>query len=264
MNEQLALQNLLRAKFSESRAKNPGFSVRAFARKLGVQAGATNELLKGERRASRKLAERIARNLLLDPTERHELLRHFPEKPAKSETRNRSGVLDATGADTLRLSADQFHIIAEWTHFAILSLVRTHGFKASVKSIADRLGISQVRARSALDRLLRLGLLERAPGGRLVRSHARFATSDDVFNPSIQKAHLQDMELARESLARDPVGSRDFTSITLPVSPRLLPKAKEMIRRAQDEIAELLASEPATEVYRMSVYLFPLTRMRIL
>jgi plasmid maintenance system antidote protein VapI len=76
----VALQTTMRKKFLEYQGKNESFSVRALAKKLGMQPGATNEILKGERRVSRRIAERIAERLMLDPTERQDLLKEFPEK----------------------------------------------------------------------------------------------------------------------------------------------------------------------------------------
>ena len=87
-------------------------------------------------------------------------------------------------------------------------------------------------------------------------------TPDDALNISVQKTHIEDMELAKNSILNDLIDKRDFTSLTMAVSTRLLPKAKEMIRKVQDEISDLLESEPTDEVYRMSVHLFPLSKSR--
>ena len=79
---------------------------------------------------------------------------------------------------------------------------------------------------AALERLKRLELVDELENGELKRIHSRLNTTDDIFNSSIQKAHVEDMELARESLLNDPVEVRDFTSLTIPVSPKLLPMTK--------------------------------------
>ncbi len=121
MNEQIAVQSLLRRKLIEFQAKNPSYSVRAFARRLGMQPAATNEIIKGERRVSRKIAEKIILRLQLDPTERASLLKHFPVKsPPKSGDLGKAMTLDY-----LKLTADQFELISDWVHFAILNLIKT-------------------------------------------------------------------------------------------------------------------------------------------
>lgn len=260
INDQLAVQNILRKKYLEIQTRNPSYSVRAFSMKLGLHASATNEIMKGERRVSRKLAERIADRLLLDPSERTSILKFFqPVEKKPAVRKSTSDEEKEVGADYLKLTGDQFELISNWIHFGILSLVKTKNFESSATSISERFGITEKQAADALERLERLGLLVRKEG-KLKRKHSRVNTPDDVLNISIQKAHIEDMELAKNSIMNDPVDKRDFTSMTMAVSTRLLPKAKEMIRKVQDEISDLLESEPTDEVYRMSMHLFPLSK----
>ena len=256
MEDQLALQRLLHRSLLEARARNPRISLRSFAKRIGLAPSATSELLRGQRRASRKLATRIARKLLLDPQETHRLLSNFPGPRAPSRR-----PVTAETHRSLKLSADQFALISDWVHYAILSLVRTRGFRSEPAWIAGRLGVARSRVTTALGRLERLGLLVRGSDGGLSRAYVSVHTSDDVLDISIQRAHLADMELAKEALTSVPVDLRDFTSMTMPASVALLPKAKAAIRRFRDELVEILAEEPGAEVYQASIYLYPLTQV---
>jgi uncharacterized protein (TIGR02147 family) len=261
MKEQVAVQKLLRRKLTELQARNPKFSVRAFAGRLGLQPAATNEILKGDRHVSRKMAERLATKLHLDPSERAEFLGHFSERARRARRlpENRSPDRLESQKEVLRLTSDQFTVISDWVHFAILNLVKTIDAKNDGPWMAERLAISETRVAGAIDRLTRLGLLEKDREGKWVRTYARINTPDDVLNVSVQKSHLADMDLARESILRDPLDRRDFSSMTMALSPSLLPRAKEILRKAQDEITALAAEAPATEVYRLTNYLFPLS-----
>ncbi len=198
------------------------------------------------------MAERLAVALQLDPTERAEFLGKFVAKTGRIKNPTRP-------TEVLRLTSDQFEVLSDWVHFAILNLIKTVDAQEDAKWMADRLGLTETRVRTAMTRLERLELMKKDGSGKWIRTYARINTPDDVLNVSIQKSHLADMDLARESLLRDPVDRRDFTSLTIATTPELLPRAKEIIRRAQDEIAELAADSPATEVYRLTSYLFPLT-----
>lgn len=253
MIEQRVLQKTLHTKLTELRARNPRYSARAFGKRLGLSAGATSELLRGRRKISLALAVRIAKKLLLDPEERAAIF-------------SRSRELDSavTPDDSLQLTADQFFVISEWYHFAILSLIRTQDFKSDSGWIARRLGIKKTVAADALQRLLRLGLIQKNEKGGITRTKARFRTPDDVANLSqtIQRSHFHDLELARSALETLSIESRDFSSITMPLDPELLPKAKELIRKLQDQISELLESGDKKEVFRMCVQLFPLTQLK--
>ncbi len=251
MNSQQAIQNLLRNRLVESQVKNPGYSLRAFSKKIGMSASATSEILNGKRRVSKTLAERIAKNLLMDPIETQAMLKTFDAASVPDMNRT-----------ALRLTADQFEAISDWVHFAILSLVRTANFQSSASFVASRLGISVLHAQTSLKRLTRLGLLELNKDEKYVRRDHSIRTSDDIWNLSLQKAHVQDMEIAKNALRELPTELRDFTALSVPTSPSKLPEAKRLIREFQSQMAHLLESEPGDEVYQMSVYLYPLTKVK--
>lgn len=60
--------------FNERKDKNPRYSLRAFARSLGVSSGQLSEILSGKRPLSHKLARRIAIALALTEEESQKLI----------------------------------------------------------------------------------------------------------------------------------------------------------------------------------------------
>ncbi|MFZ4715845.1 MAG: TIGR02147 family protein [Bacteriovoracaceae bacterium] len=252
MKEQLSVQNLLNRKLVEYKTINTHFSIRSLARRLEMQPSATSEILKGKRKVSFKKAQQIAEKLLLNPSERAELFRHFNPQLKKSKQ----------DLSLLKLNAHQFAVISEWTYYAILSLMETSDFQSKTSWIATRLGLSLSKVEENLKKLEELKLIKVGAQGKMTRTHAKLNTSDDVLEPSIQKSHLSDLEMAKQKLVSIPVKQRDFTSFTLPVDPDLLPKAKEILRKAQDDLDELMRESQCTEVYRVCMYLFPLTQLQ--
>jgi uncharacterized protein (TIGR02147 family) len=257
MNEQIKIQQLLQRKLTEYQAGNRSYSVRALARKLGMGPGPTAEILQGKRRVSRQIAEKIVDRLQLDPSERTELLRDYPVKLRRNTSASRARAQDL---EVLKLNADQFEIISEWTHFAILSLMRLKTFKSDVAWIAQRLGVPGEQARKALLRLQHLGLVQVDRDGVMTRTPQPVRTSDDVLDLSLQRMHQNDMEMAKVKLKELRVDQRDFTNYTFPANPAVLKRAKEIIRKAQDDLEELMADDEASEVFRVCMYLFPLTQ----
>ena len=245
-------------KFLELKSKNPNFSVRALALRLGMQPGATNEILKGQRRVSRKIAEKIATKLLLDPSERTDLLRDFPEK-LKRNTNNRR--MRDRDLEALKLNSDQFELISEWIHFAILSLFRLKSFKSDVSWIANRLAVTEVEARKAILRLQHLKLIHIDENGVMTRTSQPVRTTDDIKDLSLQRMHMNDMDIAKKKIQELNVDQRDFTNFTFPGNPKSMARAKEIIRKAQDELELLMDDEESSEVYRVCMYLFPLTKL---
>lgn len=248
---------MLRTKFLEYKSRNKNFSVRAFAKRLEMQPGATNEILKGERRVSRKIAERIAEKLNLDPTERNDLLKDFPVKLRRSSKHS----IQKNGQElqAMKLSADQYASVSEWIHFAILSIMKTIDFKQDTTWISERFGVSAREVERALERLENIDLIVRDEQGHISRTSSSVSTTDDVLNLSLQKAHLADLELAKEKLQTLTPAERDFSFLIFNGHPRHLPEAKEILRRAQDEIEALMDQDEPKEVYKICTYLYPLT-----
>jgi len=259
MQEQVAIQNLLRRKFTEAQSKNPSYSIRAFAVKLRMNSGPLSAILSGKRFISKTVAEKIAERLYLDPQERAELLKLFPEKRRYLKAATKG--TDSIDIAYLALTAAQFRVISEWQHLAILSLMNTEDFKSMPEWIASRLGISLTQALQSIERLINIDMIERKEDGTLVRTTPRVRTSDDIADLSIKKSHEETLDIARQKLHDIDVKERDFSHITLAINPALLPRAKALIREFQDKLAELLETGPKSEVYRFSTQLFPFTNV---
>lgn len=258
MTAQINLQTILNKKFLEYQSKNPAFSKRAFAKKLGLQPSATNEILKGERRVSITLAEKISERLMLDPTEKMNLLKDFSESKEKKSLNKDEKTAELS---QMKLSAQQFELISDWSHYAILNLLETKDVKTDAQSIADRLGLPLKKVQESLKNLFTLNLIRIHSDGELKRTFKQTNTSDDILNLSLQKMHLNDLEMAKEKLLDVNIKDRDFTSYTLAFDMNLMPKVKEMIRKLQDDIDALMANSNPTEVYKVNTYVYPLTKL---
>jgi uncharacterized protein (TIGR02147 family) len=258
MDEQLAIQKLLRTHLLIAQNKNPKFSLRSYSRKVGIHAGALSSIMNGKRNVSREMAEKITRKLLVDPQERSDLLKLFPEK---RKYRNTDEMKINEDEKYLQIEASSFKLMAEWEHFAVLSLLKTIDFKYDYEWIGDRLGVSAYRAQDVVERLLSLGFLIETEKAELKRVHAKIRSSDETVNLSVKKCHEENLDLAKESLHREGIEERDFTSITMAIDPEKMSKAKEMIRKFQDELSTVLEAGQKKEVYRLSVQLFPLTSL---
>lgn len=204
------------------------------------------------------MAEKITRKLLIDPQKRTEVLSLFPEK---RKYRNTEEMKQDEGPRYLEIEASSFRMIAEWEHFAVLSLIKTVDFQNNYQWIADRLGITVYRAQEVVERLISLGFLELTPKNELKRLQADIRSTDDTVDLSVRKSHEESLDLAKESLQRDLISERDFTTITMAVDPEKMSIAKEMIRKFQDDLSDVMESGKQKEVYRLSVQLFPLTKL---
>lgn len=245
--DQTYLQKILLEDFSQRKVKNPSFSVRAYSKKLKISHSALSEILGGKRQVGLKVAERIADILMLDPQERARLLTAKPEKISRAR-------------EALQLKADRYAVIADWYHFAILSLLEVDDFQSSVEWIAKRLGIHKAQAQTAIERLERLEMIHISEKGEMQATGISFSSSDEIPSAAVRQTHHQYLELAKESLDRDSIQQRDFNAMTMAIDPAKLPEAKQRLRKFRDDLCAFLESGEKKEIYQLCLQLFPLSK----
>jgi len=203
------------------------------------------------------MAIKIAEKLAYPPDKRQRFLQTLTGRVPTGQAEQEAPLDD----DFLQLSADAFHILADWYHFAILSLVELDDFNPAPNAVAARLGITVIEARASLDRLKRAQLI-REKNGKIEKTAKNITTTHDIESSALKLSHQQNLSLA--AVAMDEVGLefRDFTSMTMAIDATRLPIAKEMIRKFRRQLCLFLESGKKTDVYNLNVQLFPLTKKR--
>ncbi|MFN7727970.1 MAG: TIGR02147 family protein [Bdellovibrio sp.] len=238
------LRETLNAELKRRQDKNPAYSLRAFAKNLGLSPAQVSQVISGKRVVTMKTYRRIAEILHFSPLESMQFL----EEISKGET--------ALDQRKTMMSEDEFRLIADWWHFAILSLTHVKGMTKDAKQISERLGISPEQARQAIERLERMGVL--SVGSKFEQLCDAIRVITEKPSVSIQRSHQQTLALAAEKLSV-PLEKRDFTSMTMAINPKNIPKAKKAIEDFRGNIVKLLDKGDATEVYTFACQLFPLS-----
>lgn len=232
---------ILKAELAKRCQRNPRYSLRSFARALGISPANLSLILNSKRAASEKTIDRILERINLKPIERNGL-----RTPANQE-------LPREGIDSE--VAEQ---ICSWLCYAILSLVETKNFQPSPSWISKRLAVSVHEVRQSLAVLVRSGQLIinekhwRTTGEIRVKNRATSAT--------IRNFHRELMEKAQNSMDFDPFEFRDISSITFAMSPEMMADAKDEIRKFRLRMSEIFEEKgQSTEVYNLTVQLTPAT-----
>ena len=243
------LRNALQTELTRRRTKNSLYSLRAFARDLGIGVGSISEVMSGKRDLSRKNLLKVLQSLELS----NEQKKIFMDP---------STVVQRTPEQEHQLLIeDQFKLISDWYYLAILNLAKLKVNRATPKWICERIGIEPYQAIEALERLQRLGLLK-IDKNKLERTSRPLTTSNDLPSTAIRKHHSQNLELAEKAIHNVPVELREYGSVTMAVNLKNLTKLKELLLKTRKKAADLLEDEQATEVYTLSFQLFPLTVVR--
>lgn len=242
---QLWLENLL----AEKVKKNPQFSLRAFARLVEVSPAVLSRILSGKRKLTFNLAVRIADALTLGPMERETLYSFFTTNSDAREDRHEK-----------ELSIDCFNAMKEWYHYGITQLLYVSEFQEDPKWIAKMLSITELEAKLAIDRLLRLEILDRDDNGRLYRTATHLSTTTDIASAGIRHFQKQILEKSIKSLEEDSILERDITSITIAINEERLKEAKAEIKKFRMKMSEFLSEGEKTRVYNLGVHLIPLSK----
>lgn len=243
--------------FMERCRSNEQYSLRAFARSLSIPVSSLSEIMNEKRPMTRKLCERIGGALNMSP----EQIDAFSAKPHGNSQKSAQEVLEE---NYRQLALDSFYIISEWYHYGILQLIKTKGFKNNPTWIAKRLGIQEEQVKIAIERLMRLGVLEEGKNGKLI-DNTKGNTShlkSDFTNHQLKNFQINALEKGITALKEIPIELRDNTSMTMAISKKALPFAKEEIKKFRRQLTKKLeAFDEPDEVYQLAISLTPLTNI---
>ena len=141
-----------------------------------------------------------------------------------------------------------------------MELTYISGFKADPKWIARKLFITVEEAKSATERLKRLGLLLEE-NGSLIKS-PRNLTNDGSINTSGAHKELQKQVLNKALIAIDecPAQEKDITSMTMAIDTANLDKARLLIQKFRRDLCDLLENGNQEQVYNLGIQLYPISK----
>lgn len=255
-------RSFLRERFRAAARRNPRFSLRSFARQLGVDHSTLSQILRNRRVLSPRTIEAIGRRIGLTD----EVIQHYKEGIARTSHQRRTGAKGLPDANVQRFQVDfdTFQLLSGWQHQAILELTHTRDFRADSRWIAQRLKLPIADINIALQRLLRLGLLEmKSESEWLDKSgDAEFHTKDltvTAANRIDQEVHRLAFEAAGEVRAE----SRIQAGMIIAVNSKKIPALRKLAEEFIDEARALLSVDDRTDdVYQVEVSMFPLTRLQ--
>lgn len=253
ISSQNNFRDLLRTELVERIKRNPGYSLRAFARSLGVSPATISIVISGKKPVTLSLIRKVAPALKLtaEKVKNYQLELIQPTEVRRGQKNYQT------------VELDQVAIISDWYHYAILNLMRTTGFKPKPLWISRRLGIKPVEAQMALERLIRVGLLSVSQDGKLTDVSNGFTSHikvDRTTQPA-RENQRQFFELSRKAIDDVEYSNRSHTGVTLAFNLKDLARAKEMIAEFRRKFHETFdQSGNADAVYHLCLGLFPLSK----
>ena len=265
MLESSNYREILKDELNRRHQANPLYSLRAFARDIGLEAPRLSDVLNGKHGLSRIYAQAIAKKIGFSKEEKDFFCDLVESQHGRGKLKRQLAKLRLEQRHSLaenQIQLDTFKVISDWYHFAILELALIKFFKSDPKWIAKQLGLNVQVVKSAIDRLLRLNFLKKDKKGRLSPTSTFTSTPDGIPSQSIKYFHKQILEKALTALVTQSVEERDFSAMTMAFDSSKTNEAKEYIRKFRRNFSKSVnpSSAKKDSVYSLSVQFFRLNK----
>jgi uncharacterized protein (TIGR02147 family) len=234
----------LQAELARRCAANPQYSLRSFALQLGINHSTLSQLLRGKRPLTARAIEKLGQRLGLGQAE--------IESFAADASLAASGAT-AASSEIRQLTFDTVALLSDLSHRSILELTRLDEFVADTRWIARVLNLSVDEVNVALQRLLRLGLLEMSGHERWLDKSGVAETDQDEFaRLVIQRLSEQVRKLSIATIC-DAAGDQTPHTTRITIKSTDLPLLAEMIERLQRRTSE----SPGEDEHDLEITLHP-------
>ena len=254
--ESTCFRLFLQAELGRRCARNPQYSLRAFAKYLAVDHATISQILRGKRALTARTILRLGTRLDLD---RPRIDRYVAQQAYWGS----EDTSEATLIELQQLASDAASVISDWYHYAILELTRLHHFKPDTRWIARVLGIPADEVNLALSRLIRLGLLEMVDRKRWIdKSGDTTASLAEFSEAAVRHLSAQVRQVMLRAIGTASPGHCEHSSTTLALCTDRVPAVLERIARFRRELVALLENDSTRDdVYQLEINFFPLTTL---
>lgn len=240
--------SLLTTEFLQKRRKNPGYSLRAFARDLDISPAFLSQILSRKKNLSVDLAKKVA--LKIGWTS--------PKRACFNRLVELQNVSTGEPDMSWRIQQDQVECVAAWYHFALIEWAKIHGGIHSVTKVASAFDISVREVKDALERLVRIGLMTNNDSGYYATQ--RNYSAPDLPSEAVRSFHAAFLEKAKIAQELQSIDERDITGITVATDPERIADAKIMIRDFRRQLMDFLEGGKPSQVFHLGIQLFRLDK----
>jgi uncharacterized protein (TIGR02147 family) len=254
--------------FAHRKKRDPGFSLRTFAKSPGLSLASSSfisAVIKGRKNLSQHLRLRFGMALGLDQAEMEYfqwLIQFNQSRSADEKAHFHAKLIRFHGSRARALTETQQRFYAKWYYGVVwhyFGLRQDQNNPARIgKSIFPPLRPEQVD--EAIHVLLELKLIKKLANGYAVTD--RHLAAGKAFRGAAAREYNKAfLQLALESLARVPAAERQFTLTSFSISPRGFARVKEKLDALRAEVREIAEADEGAEsgerVFALALQLFP-------
>jgi uncharacterized protein (TIGR02147 family) len=261
----LNYRSILILELERRKKVNPSYSLRAYARDLGIAAPQLSSVIKGTKGISPESAKNLAKKLDLSEEEaevfQHSALAlHSREKSKREKSQDVLNKL-IEGKKFQTLKEPSFSLINEWFYLSLLQMFELKDFKPNSSWMSDRLGITKQEVDTALVVLEKTKLLKKIDG--FYKPTQEFIKTEDIPSRTI-RFHLQQMlNKASKALDTQSIDERDFSSTVFSIDAKQIGEFKKKLRAFREQFCQDASlTRNKTEIYNLSIQFFRVTKLK--
>ncbi len=258
-------RDFLKLELADRCARKELYSMRAFARDLGIAVSGLCTVLSGKSHFSRPTVHKVAGRLQkAEPVKNYFLHLALAELEAPGDVNN----LNYMKAKEIRLQ--HLYLQAEIPHrmlnawslapMALTLLLEIESEIRSDEALQKRLGVSSEALKQMIDELESIGWIQKTPDGPGTK--IRFMELGNRGNAyEIRSVHRKALDRAQWCLEHMPFEQRFFYTAFFTMHPENAQKVSQELRKHALTLAEDQGSPaPGHEVYTMGTFIVPLTQ----
>ncbi len=260
--------NFINDKFKEIKERNSGFSLRAWARQLGMKShGPLHAILKKQRSIPKKLTPFLIKSLKLSGEEAKyfEALVDFHRAKTPQEKDFYKEKLDKLSPVPLREINDleAYRYITDPVHITLAEMTQLEGYQHDPAWIKQHYRVNQNMRdiETVMNRLTQLGVIKKQ-GRKIIKPVEHIYTKYDIPSSAIQNYHKQCSQFAIDQISEQSVDQKEFNAIAFNIDTEDLPEIKSRIRDFVNDLIEEYEAKPGKgdQTYQLNIQLFSLTK----
>jgi uncharacterized protein (TIGR02147 family) len=252
--------------YYEARKKqNSFFSYRFMGKVLGMDPGFLVKVIQGKILLPERAIPSVAKlcKLTEKESEYFEALVHYGRAKTQEDIKSRfERLITLKGMESRPLEPNQYDYYKKWYHGAVRALLTFWDFRGDFRALAERVhpAISVDEARESVALLEKTGIIRRNDGGRFEVLGPPITTGEKWQSTAIRNYQQESIELALQSLVKDPKGVRDISTVTVAVRYSDLEEIKARIKELRQSIMHMLTDSGEPDcVYQINFQVFPMT-----
>ena len=259
------LASFLKAQLAQKQLKNSAYSLRSFARDLGVASSSLSDIINRKSKGSEASLHSIFNNLKVSAFEESYLRLMHTAQYASSEASKAKALSEAEKIkETLSikvLTEKQFLEVASWTTLAVIELLPLSPFKENPDLIADHLKVSLKEIKNSLHTLEKSNLIYKDSSGLFCPHPQAQVFLSKMPSEVAKRLHEDILKFNMESLWTTTTDSRVSVSTLLMIDEEELPEIRNEIQDFLMNLINKQSKKPKrNQLYSLSLHFNPMQR----